>query len=119
MYRKHVYLLSLLVLMGQPLAQRMRSIEMSLFSGKQFQCGSTNCSSLITTTERNVRRCQMACLSARLCDAASFHQSTSACQLFSHLPNLSGDMLADPDAYSMRVHSDSRLSRGWYGRQDS
>ncbi|UJR18397.1 hypothetical protein I4U23_005301 [Adineta vaga] len=52
---------------------------MSLFSNKQFQCGNTSCSTFVTTTERNVRRCQIPCLSNGLCEGASFHQSTSIC----------------------------------------
>ncbi|CAF4020157.1 unnamed protein product [Adineta steineri] len=79
----------------------------------EHQCGNTSCSSLATTTERNVRRCQMTCLSTRLCEGASFHQSSSNCQLFSYLPNSDVNMLTNSDIYSMKVKSESRQPSEW------
>ncbi|CAF1351345.1 unnamed protein product [Adineta steineri] len=79
----------------------MRSVKMSLMTGWQFQCPNTSCVPFVTMIVKIFRRCQMACLSEIHCKAATFHQSTSNCELFVNLPDPNGNMLANLDTITM------------------
>ena len=51
----------------------------------------------------------MACLAQDQCQAASFHQSTSTCQLFSNIPNEGGGLTANVGTKTMFVIFETRM----------
>ncbi|CAF3784771.1 unnamed protein product, partial [Adineta steineri] len=82
---------------------------MSLIPDSKFQCANTTCLPFINVITSNVRNCQVACLTQSQCRAATFHRSTSNCELFADMLNQNENMLADDDATSMNVISGTRF----------
>jgi len=96
----------------QLVAQDMRSIGMSKMVGWKFQCSTTTCLPFNTIIVSNVRKCQMACLAESLCQAASFNQLNSNCQLFTDISNQNGNMLADINTITMIAMTGTRIPPG-------
>ena len=92
---------------------------MSLNAGYQLQCVNTCCPPFDTFGTSNIRRCQMACLARDHCQAASFHRSTSTCQLFSKMPDQVGSLIADEDTTVMFVIYGTRIPSGKCEIEDS
>jgi len=93
-------------------AQDMRSVQMSKMVGWQFQCSTTSCLPFKTIIVSDIRRCQMACLAQSLCQAASFNQLNSNCQLFTDIINQNGNMLADINTVTMMSKPRTRIPLG-------
>ncbi|CAF4078195.1 unnamed protein product, partial [Adineta steineri] len=74
-----------------------------------FQCANTTCLPFNNVIPSNIQNCQVACLTQSQCIAATFHQSTSNCELFDNMLNQNGNVLADVDATSMNVISGTRF----------
>ncbi|CAF4119470.1 unnamed protein product, partial [Adineta steineri] len=87
-------------------------MRMSLIPDAKFQCANTTCLPFINVITSNIRNCQVACLAQSQCTAATFHRSTSNCELFDNMLNQNGTMLADVDATSMNVISGTRFPSG-------
>ncbi len=96
----------------QLVAQDMRSIGMSKMVGWQYQCSTTSCLPFNTIIVPNIRRCQMACLAQSICQAASFNQLNSNCQLFNNIPNQNGNMLVDTNMVTMIAMPGTRIPPG-------
>ena len=92
---------------------------MSLNAGYQLQCVDTCCPPFDTFGASNIRRCQMACLARDHCQAASFHRSTSTCQLFSKILDQGGVLTADVDTTVMFVIYGTRIPFGKCEIEDS
>ena len=90
----------------------MHSFKMSIMKDAQFQCSSTTCLPFVTLTVSNIRACQIACLNNVQCQAASFHQSNSNCELFDNVDNQNGNMLTQMNVVSMSVISGTRIQAG-------
>ncbi|CAF4188398.1 unnamed protein product [Adineta steineri] len=101
------------MIITQTFGQDIRSEEMSLLPDAKFQCANTTCLPFISVITTDIRNCQFACLGQGQCIAATFHQSTSNCELFDNMLNQNGTMLADVDATSMNVISGTRFPPGW------
>ncbi|CAF4244244.1 unnamed protein product, partial [Adineta steineri] len=99
----------LFMIITQAIAQDIRSMEMSLMIDSKFQCANTTCFPFISVITSNIRNCQVACLAESQCIAATFHRSTSGCELFDNMLNQNGNMLADVDSTSMNVISGTRF----------
>ncbi|CAF0855708.1 unnamed protein product [Adineta steineri] len=82
---------------------------MALMINSKFQCANTTCLPFITVFTSNIRNCQVVCLTHSQCKAATFHLSTSNCELFADVLNQNGNMLADVDATSMNVINETRF----------
>jgi len=54
----------------------------------------------------------MACLAESLCQAASFNQLNSNCQLFTDISNQNGNMLADINTITMIAMTGTRIPPG-------
>ncbi|CAF4401320.1 unnamed protein product, partial [Adineta steineri] len=89
------------MIITQTLGEDIRSEQMSLIPDAKFQCANTTCLPFISVITRDIRNCQFACLGQSQCRAATFHRSTSNCELFDNILNQNGKMLADVDATSM------------------
>jgi hypothetical protein len=100
------------ILIEQSVAQDMRSTVMSIMTGWQFQCATTTCLPFVTVTVSSVRRCQMACLAQVQCQAASFQQSTSTCELFTDISNQDENMSAHVETVTMIVIYGTRMPPG-------
>ncbi|CAF1519730.1 unnamed protein product, partial [Adineta steineri] len=109
-----VYLWLSFMIITQTVGQDIRSEEMSLISDAKFQCVNTTCLPFISVITTDIRNCQFACLTQSQCTAATFHRSTSNCELFDSMLNQNGNMLADVDATSMNVISGTRFPPGPY-----
>ncbi len=108
--RNSLWLLYMIIV--QLVAQDMRSIGMSKMVGWQFQCSTTSCLPFKTIIVSDIRRCQMACLAESLCQAASFNQLNSNCQLFTDIINQNGNMLADINTVTMISRPGTRIPPG-------
>ncbi|CAF1265290.1 unnamed protein product [Adineta steineri] len=97
------------MIITQAVGEDIRSEEMSLIPDAKFQCANTTCLPFISVITTDIRNCQFACLSQSQCRAATFHRSTSNCELFADMLNQNGNMLADVDATSMNVISGTRF----------
>ncbi|CAF0919884.1 unnamed protein product [Adineta steineri] len=82
---------------------------MSLIPDSKFQCANTTCLAFLNVITSNIKNCQVACLTQSQCRAATFHRSTTNCELFGDILNQNGNMLADVDATSMDVISETRF----------
>ncbi|CAF1469997.1 unnamed protein product, partial [Adineta steineri] len=98
----------LFMIITQIVGEDTRSMIMSLMINSMFQCANTTCLSFINVITSNVRNCQFACLVRNQCRAATFHQSASNCELFNNTLSQNESMLADVDATSMNVISETR-----------
>ena len=107
-----IALLLVFALLGQLVAQDIRSVAMSQMNGWQLQCASTTCLPFATVTASDLRACQLKCLDQTQCQAASFLQSTSSCQLFSNIQTGNANMLARPDTVTVMVIDGSRIPHG-------
>ncbi|CAF0980575.1 unnamed protein product [Adineta steineri] len=86
-----------------------RSILMSLITDSKFQCANTTCLPFIDIITSTIMKCQMACLAQTYCRAASFHQSTSNCELFTDMSNQIAHMMTDTDITTMIVIAGTRF----------
>jgi hypothetical protein len=107
-----ISLLFLFIFIAQSVAQDKRSFSMSIMTCWQFQCATTTCLPFVTAIVSNVRVCQMACLAQVQCQAASFQQSNSTCELFTDIRNQNENMSADVEAVTMIVNSGTRMPPG-------
>jgi hypothetical protein len=107
-----ISLLFLFIFTAQSVAQDIRSFAMSLMTGWQFQCATTACLPFVAVTVSNVQACQLTCLAEVQCQAASFQQSTSTCQLFTDIRNQNDNMLADVETVTMVVIYGTRVPPG-------
>ncbi|CAF0846744.1 unnamed protein product [Adineta steineri] len=109
MNSRKICVLFLFVLIGQSVTQNTNSFTISLIDGWEYQCVNTTCAPFATVVVSNIRMCQVACLNEVQCKAASFHQSTSKCQLFSDIPDENGNMLANMETVTMFVMAQTRM----------
>ncbi|CAF1403316.1 unnamed protein product [Adineta steineri] len=86
-----------------------RSFLMSLMTGSKFECVNTPCLPFANIITPTIMKCQMACLAQAYCRAASFHQSTSNCELFTDMSNEIANMVTDIDIISMIVITGTRF----------
>jgi len=107
-----ISLLFLFIFIAQSVAQDTNSFLMSIMPGLQLQCATTTCLPFVAVTVSNIRACQMACLVQVQCQAASFQQSTSTCQLFTDIRNQNDNMLADVETVTMVVIYGTRVPPG-------
>ncbi|CAF0762076.1 unnamed protein product [Adineta steineri] len=91
------------MIITQAVGEDTQSMTMSLMVDSKFQCANTTCLPFFNVITSNSRNCQVACLIQSQCRAATFHQSTSNCELFAHIFNQNGNMLNDADTTSMNV----------------
>ncbi|CAF1417094.1 unnamed protein product [Adineta steineri] len=91
------------------IGEDIRSAQMSLIPDSKFQCANTTCLPFLNVITSNIKNCQVACLAQSQCRAATFHRSTTNCELFGDMLNQNGNMLADVDATSMDVISETRF----------
>ncbi|CAF4152372.1 unnamed protein product [Adineta steineri] len=101
------------MIITQTVGQDIRSEEMSLIPDSKFQCANTTCLPFISVITTDIRNCQFACLGQSQCIAATFHRSTSNCELFDNMLNQNGSVLADVDATSVNVISGTRFPLEW------
>ena len=85
---------------------------MSIMNGYQFQCVNTTCSPFATVFVSDIRDCQFTCLSNERCSAATFHQSTSACELFTNASSNATLMFPQVQTTAMLVIPDTRTRAG-------
>ncbi|CAF0945371.1 unnamed protein product [Adineta steineri] len=104
-----VYLWLSLMIITQTVGEDIRSEQMSLMPYSKFQCGNTTCLPFISVITTDIRNCQFACLGQSQCTAATFHRSTSNCELFDNMLIQNENILADVDATSMNVISGTRF----------
>ncbi|CAF1057140.1 unnamed protein product [Adineta steineri] len=97
------------MIITQIIGEDTGSMILSLVPDSKFQCANTTCLPFINVIKSNIRNCQVACLTQSQCRAATFHRSTSNCELFGDMLNQNGNMLADVDATSMNVVSGTRF----------
>jgi hypothetical protein len=107
-----ISLLFLFTLIAQSVTQDIRSFSMSKMTGWQFQCATTTCLPFVTVTVSRICDCQTACLAQVQCQAASFQQSTSNCELFTNIKNQDENMSADVETVTMIVISGTRMPPG-------
>ncbi|CAF1134574.1 unnamed protein product [Adineta steineri] len=100
------------MIITQSIGQDIRSMEMSLMPDIKFQCANTTCLPFISVITTDIRNCQFACLGQSQCIAATFHRSTSNCELFNNMLSQNGNLLGDVDAISMNVISGTRFPPG-------
>ncbi|CAF0858610.1 unnamed protein product [Adineta steineri] len=104
-----VYLWLSFMIITQTVGQDIRSEEMSVVPDSKFQCANTTCLPFISVITTDIKNCQFACLGQSQCIAATFHRSTSNCELFNNMLNQNGNISADVDATSMNVISGTRF----------
>ncbi|CAF4193612.1 unnamed protein product, partial [Adineta steineri] len=109
MNSRKICVLFIFVLIEQSVTQNTNSFTMSLIDGWEYQCVNTTCAPFATVVVSNIRMCQVTCLNEVQCKAASFHQSTSKCQLFSDIPDENGNMLANMETVTMFVIAQTRM----------
>jgi hypothetical protein len=107
-----IVILLLFSITARLVAENMRSFRMSIMTGWQFKCAQTTCLPFASVTTSNVRRCQIACLAQVQCQAVSFQQSTSNCELFANIPNQNGNMVAQVEIVTMIVIDETRMPPG-------
>ncbi|CAF0785587.1 unnamed protein product [Adineta steineri] len=110
--RLNICFMHLFVLVAQLVAQNTHLMTMSIMSGWQFQCANTTCLPFATTRMLNIRNCQIACLDQVQCQAITFHQSSSSCELFSNILNQNRNMSINAGTITMIDMSGTRLSNG-------
>ncbi|CAF1096536.1 unnamed protein product [Adineta steineri] len=112
MASKRICLLLVFMIITQSVGEDMRSVRMSLMRGQKFQCASTPCLPFANIVTLTIIKCQMACLAQIHCRAASFHQSTSNCDLFTDMSNEISNMTTDTDITTMIVIAGTRYPPG-------
>ncbi|CAF4166197.1 unnamed protein product [Adineta steineri] len=114
MASRRVCLWLLFMIITHSIGEDIRSAQMSLIPDSKFQCANTTCLPFLNVITSNIKNCQVACLAQSQCRAATFHRSTTNCELFGDMLNQNGNMLADVDATSMDVISETRFPSGQY-----
>ncbi|CAF1390303.1 unnamed protein product [Adineta steineri] len=102
----------LFMIITEVIGEDTQSMIMSLTPDSKFHCASTTCLPFISFITSNIRNCQLASLTQSQCTAATFHRSTSNCELFGDMLNQNGNILADVDATSINVISETRFPSG-------
>ena len=106
------YALFLFIFITQLVAQDIHSLEMSVAIGWQFQCANTTCLNFANVNASDIRECQLACLAQVQCQATSFQQTISSCQLFSNFSSQNNNLLVDVNTVAMVVLDGTRMSSG-------
>jgi hypothetical protein len=109
---KRISALLLFIIIARAVAEDIHSLEMSVITGSQFQCVNTTCLPYLVLAVLNVRDCRMACLSQVQCQAVNFHQSTTACALFTKILYQNIDMVDNVETATMMVISGTRAPPG-------
>ncbi|CAF1071144.1 unnamed protein product [Adineta steineri] len=104
------------MIITQTAGEDTQSMIMSLIPDAEFQCANTTCLPVTNVITSNIRNCQVACLTQSQCIAATFYQSTSNCELFDNMLNQNGNILADVDATSMNIISETRFPPEKWGK---
>ncbi|CAF1484040.1 unnamed protein product [Adineta steineri] len=108
MASKGICLWLVFMIITQSVGEDMRSVQMSVMRGWKFHCATIPCLPLASIITSTIIKCQMACLAQIYCRAASFHQSTSNCELFSDMSNEIANMQTDTDITTMIVIAGTR-----------
>ncbi|CAF1523049.1 unnamed protein product, partial [Adineta steineri] len=108
MASRRICLWIIFVIITQSVGEDTRSVIMSLITGSKFQCVNTTCLPFANVITSIIMKCQMACLAQIYCRAASFHQSTSNCELFTDMSNEIAHMASDIDITTMIVIAETR-----------
>ncbi|CAF3852270.1 unnamed protein product [Adineta steineri] len=82
---------------------------MSVMTGYRFSCTNTTCLPFTNTFASYILKCQMACLAETQCQAASFHPSSSNCQLFVNISNQIGNIVPDMNTITMITIAGTRV----------
>ncbi|CAF1044652.1 unnamed protein product [Adineta steineri] len=109
MASRRICLWLLFMIIAQVVGEDTQSMIMSLMVDSKFQCANTTCIPFINVFTSNIMNCQVACLTQSRCRAATFHRSTSNCELFDNILSQNESILADVDATSMNVISGTRF----------
>ncbi len=107
-----ISLLLLFIFTARSNVEDIRAIEMSVMTGYEFQCVNTTCLPLITVTAPNIRECQISCLAQVQCQAASFQETTSSCDVFTNIPDPNSNLVAHAEIVTMIVMSRTRIPPG-------
>ncbi|CAF4213198.1 unnamed protein product, partial [Adineta steineri] len=113
MASRTVCLWLLFMIITQTVGEDTQSMIMSLTPDSKFQCTNTTCLPFISVIASNIRNCQIVCLTQSHCRAATFHRSTSNCELFGDMLNQNENMLTDVDATTMNIISGTRFQPEW------
>ncbi|CAF1080950.1 unnamed protein product [Adineta ricciae] len=98
-----------LILILQINSQNIRSFQMAIFNDYQFQCSNTYCLSDFTFISFDIRDCQLKCLFLTECQAITFHQTNSSCELFRNISNEINYMLRNTDTITTIVIDGTRF----------
>jgi len=112
MTQRRIFLLLLCIFIVQSIAQDIRSVEMSTMIGWQFQCSATTCLPFVTLIVSDILVCQMACLAQIQCQAVSFHQTNSKCELFNNIQSQINNMVIDINTLTMTTITGTRFPPG-------
>ncbi|CAF1494175.1 unnamed protein product [Adineta ricciae] len=102
-------ILILFLLIQQSAAQDMRSFSIYIIANSQFQCVNTTCSPFNISTTESALKCRMKCLHQIQCQAASFQQSLSTCQLFANILDQYTSTFAQLNTIAMIVKPGTRI----------
>ncbi|CAF1340167.1 unnamed protein product [Adineta steineri] len=108
MASRRICLWLVFMIITQSVEEDMRSVRMSAIRGQKFQCASSSCLPFNNVITSTIMKCRMACLAQIYCRAASFHQSTSNCELFTDMSNEIANMTTDTDITTMIVIAGTR-----------
>ena len=108
LYPRFSVILFMCLFVAESIAQDTRSLQMSIMDGYQFQCVNTTCLPFATVFVSDIRDCQFICLSNEQCRAATFHHSTSACELFTNASSNVTLMFSQVQTTAMLVIPDTR-----------
>ncbi|CAF1334786.1 unnamed protein product, partial [Adineta steineri] len=108
MASKRICLWLVFMIITHSVGQDMRSVRMSSMREWKFHCANTTCLPFLNLITSTIMKCQMACLAQIYCRAASFHRSTSNCELFTDMSNEIAHMVTDIGITTMIVIAGTR-----------
>ncbi|CAF1338714.1 unnamed protein product [Adineta steineri] len=112
MASKRICLWLVFMIITHSVGQDMRSVRMSSMREWKFHCANTTCLPFLNLITSTIMKCQMACLAQIYCRAASFHRSTSNCELFTDMSNEIAHMVTDIGITTMIVIAGTRSPSG-------
>lgn len=104
----------LFLLVVQTVSPNVRTLYLSKFNDRKYQCNTSGCSPSTILSTSNVQNCEIACLNDQQCRTLTYSSNTHQCQIFVDIPSEYGNLSTNTGSITMIAIGERQLStRKW------
>ena len=105
---------SLLAVSGHSAEEELRSAQLTVMNGWQFQCANTICVPVATNVALNIEDCASACLSEVQYKPFTFRETAAICEILTKVQSRTSNTLVNVDSTTMIIMDRTRVPPGQY-----